>query len=55
MFNTIFAAGIICFALTMVGVLLTVYEFRKLGHANSARLTPAKVKLASPLASRGKR
>ena len=40
--TSILVAGIICFALTLIGVLLTVYEFKKIGRASSTRSTPAK-------------
>lgn len=47
----IFVAGIICFALTMVGAALTVYEFKKIARANvkpsaSVAALPVAVQLA---------
>lgn len=40
--TSILVAGIVCFALTMLGAVLTVYEFKKLGRASSTRSPPAK-------------
>ena len=40
--TSILVAGIVCFALTLIGAVLTVYEFKKIGHASSTRSTPAK-------------
>jgi len=39
--SLIFATGVLCFALTLVGVLLTVYEFKQLARANARASTSA--------------
>jgi hypothetical protein len=44
--DLIFAAGVICFALTMIGAILTVYEFKRIARANpqpSAPLAPSPI------------
>ena len=33
--SLIFATGVICFALTLIGVLLTIYEFKQLSRTNA--------------------
>ena len=39
--SLIFATGVICFALTLLGVLLTVHEFKQLARTNAKPSTPA--------------
>ncbi len=38
----IFEAGVICFGLTVIGVILTVYEFKKISRASVKPVAPAK-------------
>ena len=45
--TSILIAGVICFALTLVGAVLTVYEFKKIGRTSSTHSTRAN---AAPLA-----
>lgn len=35
--NVILLSGIFCFALAVVGMVLTVLEFRRMGHTGSAK------------------
>ena len=37
----IFAAGVICFGFTLIGVILTVYEFKNITQSNPNRVAPA--------------
>jgi len=37
----IFGAGVICFGLTLIGVILTVYEFKSITQSNPNRVAPA--------------
>lgn len=36
----IFGAGVICFGLTLVGVILTIYEFRKISRVSARSVAP---------------
>jgi len=38
--TSILVAGIVCFALTIVGVVLTVFEFRNITRQSGERITP---------------
>ena len=40
----IFGAGVICFGLTLIGVILTVYEFKNISQSTSNRVAPAQSK-----------
>ena len=40
----IFGAGVICFGLVLIGVILTVYEFKKISQSNPNRVAPAQPK-----------
>ncbi|MDA0821630.1 MAG: hypothetical protein O3C28_04300 [Proteobacteria bacterium] len=40
--TSILVSGIVCFALTIVGVILTVYEFKNIARESAARATPAR-------------
>ena len=36
----IFGAGVLCFGLTLVGVILTIYEFRKISRVSASPVAP---------------
>ena len=45
--NVILLSGIFCFSLAIIGMVLTVLEFRRMGNADSAK--PDREPLRSPL------
>jgi hypothetical protein len=38
--SQIFATGVVCFAITLIGALLTIYEFSQLSRANAKLSAP---------------